>query len=134
MMPKPWSEPHQAMAIADASAVCCHGAEVTASQALLLNLNKVAWWLDLQASQTISQQHSGAPAVASLPSVKPNAGQADLTNDFSTVCEPVLQPVQAAPAISTAAEDSPGAFTACFSIPWQLQYSVKATCLAVHGA
>lgn len=120
------------MATADASAVRCHDAGVTASQALLLNLNKVAWWLDLQASQTISQLHSGAPAIASLPGVKPDAGQADLSNDFSTVCEPVLQPVQAAPAISTAAEDSPGAFTACLSIPWQWRSSVKATCLVVH--
>jgi len=101
MATKPWSTAQQVKVMTDASALSCHDAPVTASQAVHVHLNKVAWWLDLQASQCISQLHSIAASNASMPVIKASGPKPDGAADLGTVCESV--PKQAA---SSRDEDS----------------------------
>ncbi len=89
MAVKPWSTAQQVKVMTDASASRCHDAPVTASQAVRVHLNKVAWWLDLQASQSISQLHSITASHASMPVIEASGPKSDGIADFSTVCESV---------------------------------------------
>ena len=101
MATKPWSTAQQVKVMTDASALSCHDAPATASQAVQMHLNKVAWWLDLQASQSISQLHSITASNASLPVIEAGGPKPDGAADFSTVCGSVPRP-----AASSRDEDS----------------------------
>ena len=66
---KPWSTAAKGTATETASSNSGHNADpVTASQVVRVHLNKVAWWLDLQASQSMSQMHSANADCAFLNS------------------------------------------------------------------
>lgn len=92
MATKPWSTAQQFKVVTDASASRCHDAPVTASQAVHVHLNKVAWWLDLQASQSLSQLHSITASNASMPVMEASGPKLDGATDFSAVCESVPRP------------------------------------------
>ena len=101
MATKPWSTTQQVKVMTDASALSCHDAPVTASQAVHVHLNKVAWWLDLQASQSISQLHSITASTASMPVIEASGPKPDGAADSSAVCESMPRP-----AASSRDEDS----------------------------
>ena len=101
MATKPWSTAQQFKVMTDASASSCHDAPVTASQAVRMHLNKVAWWLDLQASQSISQLHSITASNASMPVIEASGPKPDGAAHSGSVCEPVPRP-----AASSSNEDS----------------------------
>ncbi|DBA94821.1 hypothetical protein WJX77_006721 [Trebouxia sp. C0004] len=101
MVIKPWSTAQQVKAMTDASEVSRHDVPVTASQAVRVHLNKVAWWLDLQASQSMSQLHSMTASNTSMPVVEASGPKSDGIADFGTVCESVPSP-----AASSRHEDS----------------------------
>ena len=101
MATKPWSAAQQVKVMTDASALSCHDAPVTASQAVHVHLNKVAWWLDLQASQSISQLHSITASNASMPVIEASGPRTDGAAHSGAVCESVPRP-----AASSRDEDS----------------------------
>ncbi len=91
---KPWRQAWSGPGTIPATANSNPNAPVTASQAVRVHLNKVAWWLDLQASQSMSHIHSiptagadAADAVAKNRSTA-KASQPGLYVSNGAVCVP----------------------------------------------
>lgn len=57
---RPWRKPPRPIVVAG-GAEKPSSSPVTASQTMHMHLNKVTWWLDLQASQSLGQLPSGVP-------------------------------------------------------------------------
>lgn len=76
---KAWSKALPASVVSAASPnLTCHDTPVTASQAVHVHLNKVAWWLDLQASQSVSQLQSITASDAAKLGIHAGVSQSEM--------------------------------------------------------